>query len=210
MAAAGALGAGVGAALGGFIGGLLIPVVGGFIGATAGGIGGDILFRSIYESLVTKTKTDERLKKLAGNDDKSKSKPPAKPIMPSEEQKTYFGVDPVVTGRFGEKRGTSYHGGTDIAAPTGTPLVAVTDAVIVDYGDLSRSDAKRGDPNGWGNFIVYKDANGYFHLYGHLSSIIKKSGSVKKGEKIATVGNTGRSSGPTYIGNLELDGLEVQ
>ena len=196
LAAAGAVGAGVGAALGGFIGGLLIPVAGGFIGATAGGIGGDILFRSIYESLVSKTKTDERLKELAGNNDKSKPKPPAKPIMPSEEQKTYFGVDPVVTGRFGEKRGTSYHGGTDIAAPTGTPLVAVTDAVIVDYGDLSRSDAKRGDPNGWGNFIVYKDANGYFHLYGHLNSIIKKSGSVKKGEKIATVGNTGRSSGP--------------
>ena len=72
----------------------------------------------------------------------------------------------------------------------------VTDAIIVDYGDLSRSDAKRGDPNGWGNFIVYKDINGYFHLYGHLNSIVKKSGSVKRGEKIATVGNTGRSSGP--------------
>ena len=196
LAAAGAVGAGVGAALGGFIGGLLIPVVGGFIGATAGGIGGDILFRSIYESLFIKTKTDERLKKLAGNDDKSKTKPPAKPIMPTEEQKAYFGVDPVVTGRFGEKRGDRYHGGTDIAAPTGTPLVAVTNADIVDYGDLSRSDAKRGDPNGWGNFIVYKDANGYFHLYGHLNSIIKKSGRVKRGEKIATVGNTGRSSGP--------------
>ena len=196
LSAAGAVGAGVGAALGGFIGGLLIPVVGGFIGATAGGIGGDILFRSIYESLVTKTKTDERLKELAGNNDKSKTKPLAKPIMPTEEQKAYFGVDPVVTGRFGEKRGTSYHGGTDIAAPTGTPLVPVTDAIIVDYGDLSRSDAKAGDPNGWGNFIVYKDANGYFHLYGHLSSIVKKSGRVKRGEKIATVGNTGRSSGP--------------
>jgi murein DD-endopeptidase MepM/ murein hydrolase activator NlpD len=196
LAAAGAVGAGVGAALGGFIGGLLIPVAGGFIGATAGGIGGDILFRSIYESLVSKTKTDERLKELAGNNDKSKTKPPAKPIMPSEEQKAYFGVDPVVTGRFGEKRGDRYHGGTDIAAPSGTPLVAVTDAIIVDYGDLSRSDAKAGDPNGWGNFIVYKDANGYFHLYGHLSSIVKKSGRVKRGEKIATVGNTGRSSGP--------------
>jgi len=196
LAAAGALGAGVGAALGGFIGGLLIPVAGGFIGATAGGIGGDILFRSIYESLVTETKTDERLKKLAGNDNKSKRKAPAKPIMPSEEQKKYFGVDPIVTGRFGEKRGDRYHGGTDIAAPAGTPLVAVTDAVIVDYGDLSRSDAKAGDPNGWGNFIVYKDANGYFHLYGHLSTIVKKSGRVKRGEKIATVGNTGRSTGP--------------
>lgn len=200
LAAAGAVGAGVGAALGGFIGSLppFIAFGGPFIGGAIGGIGGDILFRSIYESLVTKTKTDERLKELAGNNDesKSKSKPPAKPIMPSEEQKAYFGVDPVVTGRFGEKRGDRYHGGTDIAAPTGTPLVAVTDAVIVDYGDLSRSDAKRGDPNGWGNFIIYKDANGYFHLYGHLNSIIKKSGRVKRGEKIATVGNTGRSSGP--------------
>ena len=120
--------------------------------------------------------------------------------MPSEEQKAYFGVDPVVTGRFGEKRGDRYHGGTAIAAPSGTPLVAVTDAVIVDYGDLSRNDAKRGDPNGWGNFIVYKDANGYFHLYGHLNSIIKKSGSVKRGEKIATVsGNAAKTRIHKYI-----------
>ena len=197
---AGAVGAGVGAALGGFIGRFppFVAFGGPFIGGAAGGIGGDILFRSIYESLVTKTKTDERLKKLAENDDESKPKPkpPAKPIMPTEEQKAYFGVDPVVTGRFGEMRGNRPHGGTDIAVPTGTPLVAVTNAFIVDYGDLSRSDAKRGDPNGWGNFIVYKDANGYFHLYGHLNSIIKKSGRVKRGEKIATVGNTGRSSGP--------------
>ena len=196
LAAAGAIGATIGSALGAVIGGALIPVVGGFIGGAAGGIGGDLLGRFVYEKYINRKPTDERLKKLAEFINQDKKPGPAKALLPKEDEKKYFGVDPVVTGRFGEKRGNRYHGGTDIAAPTGTPLVPVTDAIIVDYGDLSRSDAKRGDPDGWGNFIVYQDNTGRYHLYGHLNSIVKKSGSVKKGEKIATVGNTGRSSGP--------------
>jgi murein DD-endopeptidase MepM/ murein hydrolase activator NlpD len=196
LAAAGAIGATIGSALGAVIGGALIPVVGGFIGGAAGGIGGDLLGRFVYENYINRKPTDERLKKLTEFINQDKKPAPAKALLPKEDEKKYFGVDPVVTGRFGEKRGNRYHGGTDIAAPTGTPLVPVTDAIIVDYGDLSRSDAKRGDPDGWGNFIVYQDNTGLYHLYGHLNSIVKKSGSVKKGEKIATVGNTGRSSGP--------------
>ena len=121
---------------------------------------------------------------------------PARAIMPSQRELGQLGFAPKVTGRYGDMRKTGMHGGTDIAAPTGTPLVPVTDGEIVDYGDINLSGAKRGDSGGWGSFIVYKDANGYYHLYGHLSSIIKKSGRVRSGETIATVGSTGRSSGP--------------
>ena len=105
--------------------------------------------------------------------------------------------NPTLRSEYGEMRGSKMHGGTDIAATPGAPLVPVTDATIVDYGKLSKSGAKRGDPYGWGNFIVYKDSQGYYHLYGHiLESGMKTSGSAKKGEPIAKVGSTGKSTGP--------------
>lgn len=104
---------------------------------------------------------------------------------------------PQLTSAYGKMRSGGPHGGTDIAADLGAPLVPVTDATIVDYGKLSLTGAKRGDPSGWGNFIVYKDSQGYYHLYGHvLESGMKTGGSVKKGVPIAKVGSTGRSSGP--------------
>ena len=105
-------------------------------------------------------------------------------------------VKPTITGRYGEQRTGYAHGGTDLAVDKGTPLTAVSDGEIVDYGDLNQSGAKRGDPGGWGNFLVYKDTQGIYHLYGHIQDGFKKSGKVKRGEQIAKVGMTGRTSGP--------------
>lgn len=102
----------------------------------------------------------------------------------------------VKTSDYGEVRGDRRHGGTDIAAASGTDLVAPTDGVIVDYGSLRETGAKRGDPNGWGNFVVFRDSNGMYHLYGHILDGFRKGGSVKAGEKIADVGSTGKSTGP--------------
>jgi murein DD-endopeptidase MepM/ murein hydrolase activator NlpD len=79
------------------------------------------------------------------------------------------------------------HEGTDIAAPSGTPLRAISDGEIVD------SDSSIG---GWGNFLVFKDDRGYYHLYGHMQGGHKRSGSVKKGDVIGKVGSTGASTGP--------------
>jgi murein DD-endopeptidase MepM/ murein hydrolase activator NlpD len=127
------------------------------------------------------------------------SKQSTQPTQPrtSNNGPTRVMGDPTLSSQYGEMRGSQMHGGTDIAANPGAPLVPVTDATIVDYGKLSLTGAKRGDPSGWGNFIVYKDSQGYYHLYGHiLESGMKTSGSVKKGVPIAKVGSTGKSSGP--------------
>ena len=102
----------------------------------------------------------------------------------------------VLTSEYGVMRGDKMHGGTDIAAPAGTDLVAPVDGTIVDYGSLNETGAKRGDPNGWGNFIVLKDKNGRYHLYGHILDGFTKSGAVKEGQKIADVGSTGMSTAP--------------
>ena len=96
-------------------------------------------------------------------------------------------ITPTVTSRYGEQRGSKTHGGTDLSVDNGTPLAAVSDGQIIDSGI---------DPGGWGNFLVFKDNQGINHLYGHIQDGYKKSGSVKKGEVIAKVGMTGRTSGP--------------
>lgn len=96
-------------------------------------------------------------------------------------------VTPVITGRYGELRGSRSHGGFDLAVPEGTPLRAVSDGKIVDSGV---------DPNGWGNFVVYLDNQGIYHLYGHIQGGYRTSGPIKKGDIIAKVGMTGRTSGP--------------
>lgn len=117
----------------------------------------------------------------------------------STPTRTIQGATPgkgVLTAHYGEKRGSKRHGGTDIAAPSGTALVAPTKGKIVDYGSLSESGAKRGDPKGWGNFLVFQDEKGLFHLYGHLLEGFKKSGNIQKGEVIGKVGSTGKSTAP--------------
>lgn len=96
-------------------------------------------------------------------------------------------VTPIITGRYGEQRSTGAHGGTDLAVTEGTPLRAVSDGEIVDGGQ---------NPGGWGNFIVYRDNKGIYHLYGHIQNGYRGRGSVKKGDIVAKVGMTGRVTGP--------------
>jgi murein DD-endopeptidase MepM/ murein hydrolase activator NlpD len=91
-----------------------------------------------------------------------------------------------LTSRFGSRWGRK-HEGIDIGAPTGTPIVAA------DAGKVIFS----GTRNGYGKCVVISHGNGVQTLYGHASKLFVKSGqSVKKGEKIAAVGSTGRSTGP--------------
>jgi murein DD-endopeptidase MepM/ murein hydrolase activator NlpD len=92
-------------------------------------------------------------------------------------------VNPMIGDRLGAGRG---HGGVDLQVKEGTSLRAISDGIIVD------SDYEKG----WGNFLVMKDNLGIYHLYGHMQSGYKRSGSVKKGEVIGKVGMTGRTTGP--------------
>lgn len=93
-----------------------------------------------------------------------------------------------LTSTFGEDRGNHDHDGLDIAAPIGTYIVAVED------GEISISND---DPAGYGELLMISHDNNISTLYGHLSKKLARPGDkVKKGQIIALVGNTGRSSGP--------------
>ncbi|MFD8256927.1 M23 family metallopeptidase, partial [Streptomyces werraensis] len=84
------------------------------------------------------------------------------------------------------------HSGQDYAVPTGTPVMAAHGGTVVKAGGNGA-----GDGPAYGNAIVIKHGNKTYSQYAHLSSVHVKVGQVvKTGQKIASSGNTGNSSGP--------------
>ena len=80
-----------------------------------------------------------------------------------------------------------FHGAIDLAAPTGTHVRAAMEGKV----------ASVGNNRVLGQFIVLNHPGGYESLYAHLSVIgVKQGVSVRQGEKIGEVGNTGASTGP--------------
>ena len=94
------------------------------------------------------------------------------------------------------------HLGVDYAAPTGTPVVASGDGVVV-YA---------GWKGGFGNFIHIKHPNGIETMYGHLSRFargIRKGVHVKRGQVIGYVGATGLATGPHLDYRVKVKGKFV-
>ncbi|WP_029686770.1 murein DD-endopeptidase MepM [Tatumella saanichensis] len=86
-----------------------------------------------------------------------------------------------VTGR------VAPHRGVDFAVPVGTPVLAV--------GDGEVEVAKRSGAAG--NYVALRHGRQYMTRYMHLSRLLVKPGQkVKRGDRIALSGNTGRSTGP--------------
>jgi murein DD-endopeptidase MepM/ murein hydrolase activator NlpD len=79
------------------------------------------------------------------------------------------------------------HMGVDFAAPEGTPVNAVADGVVTYTGVRA----------GYGNVVEIDHGNGYMTRYAHNSAISAAPGQrVRAGQEIASVGSTGRSTGP--------------
>jgi murein DD-endopeptidase MepM/ murein hydrolase activator NlpD len=79
------------------------------------------------------------------------------------------------------------HAGLDLAAPAGSPVLAAA-AGRVEFA---------GNKGGYGNLVVITHADGSQTYYGHLEEIAVKEGQmVATGQKVATVGSTGVSTGP--------------
>lgn len=86
-----------------------------------------------------------------------------------------------VTGR------VAPHKGVDFALPVGTPVLAVGDGEVI--------VAKRS--GGAGNYVAVRHGRQYMTRYMHLKKLLVKPGQkVKRGDRIALSGNTGRSTGP--------------
>ncbi|MEP3050128.1 MAG: peptidoglycan DD-metalloendopeptidase family protein [Erythrobacter sp.] len=119
-------------------------------------------------------------------------------------------VDGIVTARFGTvpdpfRAGqTRQHKGVDIKAPTGTPVHAPANGTIV-----AATDIYDGKP-AYGIVVLHRSQDGLLTLFAHLESFAVTPGQVvAKGERIAMVGNTGRSTGPHVHIETIRDGTHV-
>lgn len=107
-------------------------------------------------------------------------------------QKLKYPVKGRLTSKFGNRThpisgAKSFHNGIDLAAPSGTPILAPADGTI----------AKRYYHSAGGNTIIMKHDNGFQTGYAHLLNFnVEVGDKVKQGEKIGEVGSTGGSTGP--------------
>ncbi len=107
-----------------------------------------------------------------------------------------------VTSPYGWRNGRM-HEGIDIGAPQGTPMYAA------DSGTVS---LMKSDPDGYGYYIVINHGNGLSTLYAHMyrSTVTVSLGQkVRKGQRIASVGNNGRSTGPHLHFEVHKNGNPV-
>ena len=92
------------------------------------------------------------------------------------------------------------HHGYDIAARTGTPVLATAHGVVSRVASL---------PD-YGKIVVLDHGYGYQTYYAHNSKIMVKVGQrVQRGEKISAVGNTGRSTGSHLHYEVRLNGVPI-
>ena len=92
------------------------------------------------------------------------------------------------------------HLGMDIVNEESTPIFAVADARVI-FSDFSKD---------FGNFLILDHQNGYItHYYHNLENFSSKGDFVKKGDVIATMGNTGMSSGPHLHFEIWKDGKVI-
>lgn len=90
------------------------------------------------------------------------------------------------------------HHGMDIANAPGTPIVAPADGTVV-YSALGA---------GYGNVVVIDHGNGIKTRYGHLKkSEVRVGERIKRGQQIAQLGNTGRSTGPHLHYEVRINGV---
>jgi lipoprotein NlpD len=95
-------------------------------------------------------------------------------------------LEGVLYGRYGVRAGRR-HDGIDIAAPEGTSVRAAAAGLVIYAGEQA----------GYGALVIVRHEGGLVTLYAHNSRLLVAEGErVRRGEPIARVGQTGRTTGP--------------
>lgn len=129
-----------------------------------------------------------------GTNDKPKTASSGKFSNPIKDSYTINAL-----GHFGMRWGRM-HSGIDFSCPTGTPIYAADGGVVT----------KASTYGGYGNCLVIKHDNGNETVYGHCSTLNASVGEkVYKGQIVARVGNTGRSTGAHLHFEIRVGGKPV-
>lgn len=111
-------------------------------------------------------------------------------------------VDAALSSPFGwrdhpTEGGTKFHYGIDLAAEKGSEIAAFADGEVFAVGESSTL----------GKYIILTHAGGYTTLYAHCSEVVVSSGSVKMGDMIARVGDSGSATGAHLHFELQTGSL---
>ena len=110
-----------------------------------------------------------------------------------------------VTSTFGQRRsvftgGGEFHAGLDIVARVGTPITAPADGVVITSGRES----------GYGNIIEIRHMQGIITRFAHNHrNLVRVGQKVQRGDVIAEIGSTGRSTGPHLHYEVRLNGVAL-
>lgn len=179
--------------------------------ANNGGIGiADTILRQLQAKASDKTPALERAMQAANAVKQEASAIPAlkiNAVTEAEEMPTAWQA-PVagrITSQFGRRVDPlsgehRAHHGIDIAAPRGTPIGAASAGTVIFAG-------RRG---GYGNTVIIEQTDGKQTLYAHAEQLLVNVGEqVAAGQTIATVGSTGRSTGPHLHFEVRENGQPV-
>lgn len=90
-----------------------------------------------------------------------------------------------------------FHNGVDLASPKGTAIYAAYDGIVVAAAYSATM----------GNYVMIDHGSGLYTIYMHASALyVEKDDIVVRGETIAAVGSTGRSTGPHLHFSVRLNG----
>lgn len=113
--------------------------------------------------------------------------PSVEPALPEPAENGFlWPVSGTINSGYGP-RGASFHDGVDISAAEGTPIRAI------ERGEVIYSDQLRG----YGNIVIVRHADGLVSVYAHnQTNLVREGQKVSRGDVVATVGSTGRVTGP--------------
>lgn len=110
-----------------------------------------------------------------------------------------------ITSRYGKRKDpmnkkSAFHTGIDFRGKRGDKIYATADGVV----------KKAFRNGGYGNYIKIEHGNGYTTSFSHMKKyLVRRGESIKRGQVIGLVGNTGRSTGPHLHYEVALDGKTI-
>jgi murein DD-endopeptidase MepM/ murein hydrolase activator NlpD len=150
--------------------------------------------QELFSTLSSEMSLQDRIGEVTGKD-----------VVTPEEIRHSLPVEGRVSSHFGMRQHPvsqewKHHNGLDIAASTGTPIHPTASGLVT----------LAGERGGLGNVVVIDHGNGWMSTYAHCDELRVATGErVEQGQIIATVGETGLTTGPHLHLELRKDGILV-